>query len=125
MTRSGQIQGENRKGSNHDAVLDAKAYIDDNYADPELSLRLLAEREGLSPAYLGKLFTAVTTCSFNDYLNHVRVEAAELLQDTNLPMNSISERVGVTNSNYFYSLFKRYYGVTPSAYRKSPRAAKG
>lgn len=113
---------QKRKGSNHDAVLDAKAYIDNNFSNPELSLRFLAERAGLSPAYLGKLFTAVTTWSFNDYLNHVRVEAAaELLQDTDLPVNSISERVGVANSNYFYSLFKKHYGVTPSAYRKSVR----
>ncbi len=113
---------QKRKGSNHDAALDAKEYIDRNFSDPDLSLRLLAERAGLSPAYLGKIFTAVTTWSFNDYLNHVRVEAAaELLRDTNLPVNSISEQVGVTNSNYFYSLFKKHYGVTPSAYRKSAR----
>lgn len=116
---------QKRKGSNHDAALDAKSYIDRNFADPELSLRLLAERAGLSPAYLGKIFTAVTAWSFNDYLNHVRVEAAaELLRDTSLPINSISERVGIVNSNYFYTLFKKHYGVTPSAYRKSVRKAE-
>ena len=113
-----------RKGSNQDAALDAKSYIDRNFADPDLSLRFLAERAGLSPAYLGKIFTAVTSCSFNDYLNRVRVEtAAELLRDTSLPVSSISEKVGVTNANYFYTLFKKHYGITPSAYRKSVRGS--
>lgn len=113
---------QKRSGSNHNAALDAKSYIDRNFADPDLSLRLLAERAGLSPAYLGKIFTAVNTWSFNDYLNHVRVEAAaELLRDTSLPVSSISEKVGVMNANYFYTLFKKHYGITPSAYRKSVR----
>ena len=121
LYRSMQLK---RKGSNQDAALDAKSYIDRNFADPDLSLRFLAERAGLSPAYLGKIFTAVTSCSFNDYLNRVRVEtAAELLRDTSLPVSSISEKVGVTNANYFYTLFKKHYGITPSAYRKSVKGS--
>lgn len=111
---------QKRKNSNRDAVLDAKSYIDRNFSDPDLSLRSLAERAGLSPAYLGKIFAAVTTRPFNDYLNHVRIEtAAKLLRETDLPINKISEQVGILNANYFYSLFKKHYGVTPSAYRKA------
>lgn len=111
----------NRKNSNQDAALQAKEYIDRNYQNPDLSLRMLAELAGLSPAYLGKVFTAVTAYTFNDYLNSVRTaRAAELLLSTNLPISKISEKVGILNTNYFYSLFKKRYGVTPSAYRREP-----
>lgn len=101
----------NRRGTNQDAVQKAKAYIDKNYADPDLSLRMLAELVDLSPAYLGKIFTMVTTFSFNDYLNNVRTgKAAELLSTTKLPISRISEEVGILNTNYFYSVFKKRYG---------------
>lgn len=108
-----------RKNSNQDAALRAKEYIDQHYADPDLSLRMLAEQVKLSPAYLGKVFTAVTAYTFNDYVNQVRLEkAASLLRETRMPVSKVSETVGVLNSNYFYALFKKRYGVTPSAYRK-------
>lgn len=114
-----------RKSSNLDAALDAKRYMEQNYSDPELSLGMLAERIALSPAYLGKIFTAATDLSFTDYLSRVRTEAAaKLLKTTNLPINQISEKVGVLNTNYFYSLFKKHFGVTPTAYRKGYRTAQ-
>lgn len=112
-----------RKSSNQDAAARAKEYIDKNYSDPNLSLRMLAEKVGLSPAYLGKTFTTVTTFTFNDYLNNVRTaKAAELLCSTRLPIGQISETVGILNTNYFYSVFKKRYGTTPSAYRRESRA---
>ena len=115
-----------RKNSNQDAALRAKEYIDQNYADPDLSLRMLAERVKLSPAYLGKVFTAVTAYTFNDYVNQVRLEkAAALLRETRMPVSKVSESVGVLNTNYFYALFKKRYGVTPTAYRKSEPSGEG
>lgn len=115
----------NRRGTNQDAVQKAKAYIDKNYADPDLSLRMLAELVDLSPAYLGKIFTMVTTFSFNDYLNNVRTgKAAELLSTTKLPISRISEEVGILNTNYFYSVFKKRYGTTPATYRKDVKSRK-
>ncbi len=108
-----------RKNSSQDAALRAKDYIDQHYADPDLSLRMLAEQVKLSPAYLGKVFMAATTFTFNDYVNHVRLtEAARLLRETRMPVSAVSEAVGVLNINYFYTLFKKRYGTTPSAYRK-------
>lgn len=115
----------NKKNSNQDAAMQAKEYIDNNYQNPDISLRMLAEKIGLSPAYLGKVFTAVTTYTFNDYLNSVRAaHAAELLTTTKLPVSKISEEVGILNTNYFYAVFKKRYGTTPSAYRKSPTEEK-
>ena len=61
----------------------------------------------------------VTTFSFNDYLNNVRTgKAAELLSTTKLPISRISEEVGILNTNYFYSVFKKRYGTTPATYRR-------
>lgn len=105
-----------KKGS---AIIEtAVQYIDKNFSDPNLSLKMLADMANLSPAYFGKLFASVTNNSFNDYLSNIRMEkAAGLLANTKLPVNQISESVGIINTNYFYSVFKKRYCMTPLAYR--------
>lgn len=113
----------NRKNSNQDAALRVKAYIDRNYSDPNLSLAILADKVQLSPGYLGRTFSLATAFSITDYINKVRMEAAsELLLTTKMPIHQISEQVGVLNTNYFYSLFRKHFGVTPTAYRKNDKA---
>ena len=116
--------GENRRAGSQATALSAKEYIDENFADPDLSMRVLAEKMGLSPSYMGKVFTAVTTYSFNDYLTEVRLtHAAQLLRETKLPVSKVSQEVGIPNANYFYSLFKKKYGTTPAAFRKTQTGA--
>jgi len=41
------------------------------------------------------------------------------LLETKLPINQISEAIGIVNTNYFYSVFKKKYGMTPLAYRRT------
>ena len=109
-----------KKYGNEQAAETARQYIDQNYANPDLSLRMLADMVGLSPAYFGKIFTAYTTYSFNDYLTNTRMKkAASLLIETKLPISQISESIGILNTNYFYSVFKKKFGMTPLAYRRS------
>lgn len=50
--------------------------------------------------------------------------AAALLKETQLPVKEISLKVGVSNVNYFYSLFKKKYSMTPVQYRRSVREEK-
>ena len=110
----------NRKYGNELAAETAKEYIDKNYANPDLSLKMLAGMAGLSTAYFGKIFTTQTGYSFNDYLSNTRMKKAEhLLLETKLPINQVSEAIGIVNTNYFYSVFKKKYGMTPLAYRRT------
>lgn len=115
----------NRANGNTIAAEKAKEYIDKNYTNPDLSLKLLADIVNLSAPYLGKVFTAHTSYSFTDYLSLVRItKAAELLENTRQSVSAISEAVGILNTNYFYSLFKKQYSMTPSEYRKRSRDAR-
>ena len=113
-------QSINRKYGNELAAETAKEYIDKNYANPDLSLKMLAGMAGLSTAYFGKIFATQTGYSFSDYLSNTRMKKAEqLLLETKLPINQISEAIGIVNTNYFYSVFKKKYGMTPLAYRRT------
>ena len=45
--------------------------------------------------------------------------AAELLENTDLPMQKVGEEVGFSDQNYFSRIFKKYNGVSPLNYRKN------
>ncbi|MDO3411948.1 helix-turn-helix domain-containing protein [Saccharibacillus sp. CPCC 101409] len=95
-----------------------KEYVGRHYARPDLSLELVAGEVKLSRSYVGKLFKAHCETSFNDYLNAVRLEKAkELLLRTDEPVQAISEQVGIFNTTYFYTLFKKYNQQSPAQYR--------
>ena len=112
----------NRKNAGNDSVDKIKAYLECNYSNPDISLSSLAELVNLTPAYLGKIFTASTGVTFNEYLNKTRMrKACELLLETTLPVSKISESVGILNSSYFFSLFKKTYNITPTKYRENKK----
>lgn len=104
----------------HNVIIEkVQNYIQEHYAEPNLSLELVSSIAGLSPSYLGKLFKGATRKSFSEYLNHTRLERAkELLASTNETAAKISESVGMYNITYFSTLFKKKYGLSPSAYRE-------
>ena len=54
-----------------------------------------------------------------NYILEMRVKrAAELLENTDLPMQKVGEEVGFSDQNYFSRIFKKYKGRTPSSYRR-------
>ena len=111
-----------RKPKSSKAAEQTRYYIEENYNDPDLSLDSLAHKLDLTPAYLGKNFSLHTGMSFNSFLTRIRMnKAAELLVDTRKPVKKIGEEVGVINTSYFYSLFKKQYQMTPVQYRESQK----
>lgn len=95
-----------------------KAYIQDHY-DESLSLELLAEKVHLNASYLSYYFKSSTGENLLGYLTDVRMQkAAELLANSELRVNIIGDMVGYHKTQYFISLFKKKYGLTPQQYRK-------
>ncbi|MFB5673967.1 helix-turn-helix domain-containing protein [Paenibacillus terreus] len=103
----------------HAEVVDfIQMYVRKHYARPDMSLEQVAGEVKLSRSYVGKLFKAHCELSFNDYLNAVRLEKArELLASTEDSVQSISEQVGILNTTYFYTLFKKHYQISPAQFR--------
>lgn len=85
----------------------------------EISLKTLSPLLQASPAHLGKTFRAETGELFSDFVNRMRVEEAKRLLDrSHLKIGDIPGKVGFWNANYFFTVFKKYVGVTPSEYRE-------
>ena len=100
-------------------VFDTIRCIEESYSDPELSLQLFADEFSVNAAYLGRVFKHEVKRSFSDYLTITRIEAAKkLLLNTNVKGSELFEKVGFSNYNYFYIVFKKVTGQKPSDFRK-------
>ena len=101
-----------------DVVEQVMKYIDENYADEELSLNLLASHVNFSPNHLSMIFSQQTGQSFIKYLTDYRMnKAKELLRCTGKRSSLISQEVGYKDPHYFSYLFKKTQGMTPTQYR--------
>lgn len=101
-------------------IQNALAYINDHYADDNLSLKTLAAQMDVNPAYLGREFSLATGEYFNNYLNRIRItKAVQLLSSTTWKTSKIATAVGFTNASYFFTIFKKITGQSPGDYRTS------
>ena len=93
-------------------------YINLNLVN-DLSVKNLADLFYISPTYLARIFKKEVNYSIVEYINRQRIRRSTLLlKDSNLPVNQISQIVGINDFNYFSRLFKKYMNKTPSQYRK-------
>lgn len=98
------------------------AYIEENYANPELSLKMAAAHVHISTSYLCILFRQIRQTNYVNYLNGVRMENAKrLLRTSGIKTYEVAYRVGYNSAQYFASSFKKYTGKTPSEYRGEAR----
>jgi two-component system, response regulator YesN len=111
---------EKKTNRRNDVIENVKKYIGENYSDPLLTLDLIASEMRFSPNYLRTLFKEFEGKSISNYINEIRFEKAkELLETTDLTAMDVSLKIGFANANYFYTAFKKYYGVSPNQFRNS------
>lgn len=110
-------QGKTR-GVNLERLYRIVKYIYMNY-DKDITLRDVADLEHLSHYYVSHLIKDSTGLSFQNFINYIRVEhAEEYLVENEHTLTQISEFCGFSSPAYFNKCFKKWHGVTPSAYRK-------
>lgn len=110
---------ENKKLRFSPCISRVVAMIEKNFAQ-DISLKTIAYELNINAAYLGQLFKMETGQLFSAFLNKTRIENAQkLLLTTTLPLSDVSQQCGYTNISYFYNIFKKHTGKTPSEYRKN------
>ncbi len=96
-------------------------YLHRHSAEP-LSTRQLAAQFGFSLSYFCRYFKTTTGTTVLEYLTAVRLShACRLLQQTDLPIHEVSQRVGFTGVNYFVRRFHEQMGCSPLQFRKQNR----
>jgi AraC-like DNA-binding protein len=56
----------------------------------------------------------------SDYINNIRLEHAKsMLLNPELTISEVAYKSGFSSPNYFSTVFKNKYGLSPNAFRKS------
>ena len=85
----------------------------------DMNLKTLAGKYHMNPSYLGQIFQREVGCSFSQYLNNIRTNAAKkLLLTTDMRINDIAKTSGFSDTSYFYRKFKQNYGISPATMRE-------
>lgn len=96
----------------------ALAYVDEHFADENISLNSLAKAINVSANYLSAVFSQRAGLSFVEYLAQKRMEKArQLLRQSNMRSGEIATAVGYKDPRYFSFVFKKTQGCTPKEYR--------
>jgi len=100
--------------------------IHKHLGDSDLTINGVASKMlYMNPDYLGKLFKKETGEKFSHYVTRLRIEKAieQISQSEDVKIFELAEMLGFGgNPQYFSQVFKKYTGVTPTEYRKTPMA---
>lgn len=94
------------------------------YLREGLTLAEAAESMGLSQRLLSDYLNNTLGKNFNSWLNGLRVEEVKriLKEEKVTPLQNIAARTGFLDASSMSKIFKRFTGMTPSAFRKAETA---
>ena len=82
------------------------------------SVARLAERAGVHPVYLSRLFRKSFGRSISGFVRKLRAErAADLLAHSDLPVSAIAAELDFADQSHLCRTFRAEIGIAPSAYR--------
>lgn len=95
----------------------AKEYICTHYQE-QISLAQVADYLNVTPSYLSDLFHKNIGEPYTKFITRIRMEQATLLlkSNPNEKIYNIANKTGFVSPKHFNSVFKKYYGLTPTEY---------
>ena len=100
-------------------VLAAVEMIRKEIENVDFNINTIANALYLTPAYFSRVFKRKMGMTCKDFIKNYRIDLAkELLQNTDLSIQQISEKTGYATVYYFSQQFKQVTGESPGNFRK-------
>jgi YesN/AraC family two-component response regulator len=113
---------EERTNSQYKNISDQIVHIIQNEFDTYITLELIASRLHYNPNYLSSIFKKEFKQTFSEYLAQYRYYMAKKwLQETDMSVREIAERLQYNNSQNFIRSFRKQEGTTPGKFREQHR----
>ena len=109
----------NKKDEPTQIVLVAVEMIRKEIENVDFNINTIANALYLTPAYFSRVFKRKMGMTCKDFIKNYRINLAkELLQNTDLSIQQISEKTGYATVYYFSQQFKQVTGESPGNFRK-------
>ena len=96
-----------------------KDYIGKNLGSTTLSTSEIARILKMSESHLCRIFKNSEKITLIEYITKLRItEARKYLEEPNLIIKDIALKCGYENIRYFYCVFKKQVGMSPTQYRQ-------
>jgi two-component system response regulator YesN len=107
-----------RDNAEYHSVRQVIEYLQEHYNE-DLTLEDVARKVHISPSRLSHLFKDELGLTIIEYLTDIRITAAkQMLENSDLMVKQIAEKVGYQEASYFTRVFKKNTGVSPAEYRR-------
>ncbi|MGG1550320.1 helix-turn-helix domain-containing protein [Paenibacillus ferrarius] len=94
--------------------------VHEELGNPNLGLAQIAEKFGMTPQYISTFFKKNQGQNLLDYITANRIQKAkDLMENKELTIVQISQKVGYNNDVVFIRAFKKLEGITPGKYRET------
>ena len=105
---------------NYSALIQQTMMLIDSDLEGDLSLNVLAEKLNVNGSYLSTLFKKEMGQTITDYITTKRMTLAmRLLGTTQMQIQTVAQKCGIPDVNYFTKKFKKATGRTPKEYRQA------
>lgn len=105
------------KGNNDVLMEKVMKVINAHLSDSDLNIDLLTKEVGISRAQLHRKMKEMTGISTSEFIRNIRLEqAARLIKENKINITQVAYSVGFNNQAHFSTVFKKYFGVTPTEY---------
>lgn len=113
------LEEESRETRSKTIVREIIQMVHEEY-DTDLTLEKCAGRLNLHANYIWRLMRSEMNTTFREYLSQYRLKMAKRwLEETDMPIGEIAEKLTYNNAANFIRYFKKLEGVTPGQYRES------
>lgn len=102
----------------YECLARARAHLDEHFREP-ICLPELAAYVGVSPFHFQRLFKEFFGVSPNERQRSLRLQAAKALLESGTSVTEACFEVGFQSPSSFTRFFKREFGESPSAVRKT------
>lgn len=103
--------------SNRQFVLHCVEYIEQNFTD-KISLDEISKKSTMSKSSFCSLFSQITGCSFNTYLNICRIKSAVDYIEKGYKITAVYGLCGYEDFSTFNRNFNKIMGMSPREYKK-------
>ncbi|WP_086934415.1 helix-turn-helix domain-containing protein [Agarilytica rhodophyticola] len=117
--------GKIRTGNKHRRLASNCLEILNSHYTENLSLNALAKELNTSPYHLSRVFSSIIGLTIHQYLCQLRLRSSLYrVAETKEDLSTLGLNLGFCDHSHFSHYFKKHFGQTPSAYRRSSAFCK-